>query len=73
MTVEIIEQAPLRAYVRQHHGPVATIPETWRQLWGWVVQNGLVKQALHPLASASAIRRRPEAFAIMPDLCFRVA
>lgn len=49
MKVEIIEQAPIRAHVLAHEGPVAAIPDSWSRLWRWHVEAGLAGRSLYPV------------------------
>ncbi|PWB83422.1 MAG: AraC family transcriptional regulator [Methylocystaceae bacterium] len=49
MNVDIIEREPTRAHVLQHRGPIASIPESWANLWRWHVQAGLGGRSLYPI------------------------
>lgn len=70
MNVEIIDRAPLRAYALQHNGPVGSIPEVWEKLWRWVVQNGLVAKALHPVGVCFGDPETPSSFRYYAGLAF---
>lgn len=70
MTVDIIEQASLRAHVLEHHGPIASIPESWASLWRWHVQAGLMGQALYPIGICFGDPETPGSFRYYAGLVF---
>lgn len=70
MKIEIVDQAPLRAYALLHQGPIGSIPEVWEKLWRGVVQNGLVTKALFPIGVCFGDPETPDGFRYYAGLVF---
>jgi AraC family transcriptional regulator len=54
MDVQIIEQAPFKAHALRHHGPIGSIPDTWKKLWKWAVDRELTKKGPQAVGVCSA-------------------
>jgi AraC family transcriptional regulator len=70
MTIDIVDQPPIRAHVLEHHGPIASIPECWERLWRWHAQAGLMGKALYPIGISYGDPETPGNFRYFSGIVF---